>query len=75
MRAEVLAILLALAALMAIAYRGLPVIVFAPACAMLAVGLSGRAVLPSYTETFMGPRRATSGRSSRCSCSGRSSAS
>ena len=53
MRAEVLPILLALAALMAIAYRGLPVIVFAPVCAMLAVGLSGRAVLPSYTDLFM----------------------
>jgi H+/gluconate symporter-like permease len=37
-----------------IAYRGLPVILFAPLCAMLAVGLSGRPMLPSYTETFMG---------------------
>ena len=50
---EVAAIVLALALLMALAYRGLPVIVFAPICALLAVGLSGRPLLPSYTETFM----------------------
>jgi H+/gluconate symporter-like permease len=50
---EVLAIALALALLMALAYRGLPVIVFAPACALLAVAPSGRPLLPSYTETFM----------------------
>jgi len=50
---EILAIVLALGLLMVLAYRGLPVIVFAPVCAALAVGLSGRAVLPSYTETFM----------------------
>lgn len=50
---DVFAILLALALLMAIAYRGLPVILFAPLCALLAAGLSGRALLPSYTETFM----------------------
>jgi H+/gluconate symporter-like permease len=51
---EILAIVLALALLMVLAYRGLPVIVFAPVCAALAVGLSGRFLLPSYTETFMG---------------------
>ena len=51
---DVLAIVLALTLLMAIAYRGLPVILFAPLCAMLTVGLSGRPLLPSYTETFMG---------------------
>jgi H+/gluconate symporter-like permease len=50
---EVFAIVVALALLMAIAYRGLPVILFAPLCALLAVGLSGRPLLPSYTETFM----------------------
>src|SRR5204862_4113970 len=50
---DVCAIVLALALLMAIAYRGLPVILFAPPCALLAVGLSGRPLLPSYTETFM----------------------
>ena len=38
---------------MFVAYRGLPVIVFAPLCAMLAVALSGSALLPRYTETFM----------------------
>lgn len=47
------AIVLSLALLMAIAYRGLPVIVFAPLCAALAVWLSGRPLLPSYTESFM----------------------
>ena len=50
---DVLAIVLALFLLMAIAYRGLPVILFAPPCALLAVGLSGRPLLPMYTETFM----------------------
>lgn len=50
---DVAAIVLSLVLLMAIAYRGFPVIVFAPACAALAVGLSGGMALPSYTETFM----------------------
>ena len=53
MHLEVLPLIIALALLIAIAYRGLPVIIFAPACAMLAVGLSHRAVLPSYTDIFM----------------------
>ena len=53
MEIEIIAILLALGALMAIAFRGLPVIVFAPLCAMLAAGLSGQPLLPTYTETFM----------------------
>jgi H+/gluconate symporter-like permease len=53
MRIEILPIVFSLALLIAIAYRGLPVIIFAPICAMLAVGLSGRAVLPSYTDLFM----------------------
>ncbi|MFC4769442.1 GntP family permease [Effusibacillus consociatus] len=35
------------------AYRGYPVIVFAPIFTLLAVILSGLALLPSYTETFM----------------------
>jgi H+/gluconate symporter-like permease len=47
------AIALALVLLMAIAYRGLPVIVFAPACALLAASLSGAALMPTYTESFM----------------------
>lgn len=53
MALEIFAIVFALVLLMVIAYRGLPVILFAPPCALLAVGLSGRALLPSYTETFM----------------------
>src|SRR6185312_11273303 len=50
---DVLAIVLALALLMAAAYRGLPVILLAPLCAVLAAGLSGRPLLPTYTTTFM----------------------
>jgi H+/gluconate symporter-like permease len=50
---DVAAILLALIVLMAIAFRGLPVILFAPLCALLAAWLSGRPLLPTYTETFM----------------------
>lgn len=53
MNFEVMAIVVALALLMALAYRGLPVIIFAPICALLAAGLSGKGLLPSYTETFM----------------------
>ncbi len=53
---DVAAIAVSLVFLMVIAYRGLPVIVFAPVCAALAVVLSrsGTALLPTYTETFMG---------------------
>ncbi|MEO6811582.1 MAG: GntP family permease, partial [Isosphaeraceae bacterium] len=50
---DVGAIALALGVLMVIAYRGLPVIVFAPVCALLAVALSGGPLLPTYTEPFM----------------------
>ena len=50
---DVFAIVLALIVLMAIAFRGLPVILFAPVCALLAAGLSGQPLLPTYTETFM----------------------
>ncbi|WP_134684634.1 GntP family permease [Brevibacillus migulae] len=50
---EVLAIFLSLGLLMFFAYRGFPVIVFAPIFTLLAVILSGLALLPSYTETFM----------------------
>ena len=50
---DVVAILLSLALLITIAYRGLPVIVFAPLCATLAVVLSGASALPNYTESFM----------------------
>ena len=54
---DVFAILLALVLLMAIAYRGLPVILFAPLCALLAVGLSGRPLLPSLHRDVHGQRR------------------
>jgi len=50
---EVLSIVLPLGLLMFFAYRGYPVIVFAPIFTLLAVFLSGIALLPSYTETFM----------------------
>ncbi len=50
---HVVVIVVALGLLMAAAYRGLPVILFAPLCALLAVALSGAPLLPSYTESFM----------------------
>lgn len=50
---EVGTIGVSLGLLMIVAYRGLPVILFAPLCAMLAVALSGGPLLPSYTETYM----------------------
>lgn len=50
---EVLAILVSLGLLMYFAYRGFPVIVFAPIFTLLAVVLSGLPLMPSYTETFM----------------------
>jgi H+/gluconate symporter-like permease len=53
MGVDVIAILLALIILMVVAFRGLPVIVFAPLCALLAAGFAGRPLLPTYTETFM----------------------
>jgi H+/gluconate symporter-like permease len=53
MAVDVVAIVLALALLMVLAYRGLSVIVFAPVCALLAVAVSGGPLLPSYTEIFM----------------------
>lgn len=50
---EVFSILLALGLLMFFAYRGYPVIIFAPIFTLLAVMMSDIALLPSYTETFM----------------------
>ncbi|MFC7441271.1 GntP family permease [Laceyella putida] len=38
---------------MFMAYRGYPVILFAPVFALLAAGLSGLPLLPTYTEVFM----------------------
>lgn len=50
---DVLIILLSLGLLMFVAYRGYPVIFFAPILALLAAGLSGLPILPTYTEVFM----------------------
>jgi H+/gluconate symporter-like permease len=50
---QICAILLSLGLLMYFAYRGFPVIIFAPIFALLAVSLSGLALMPSYTESFM----------------------
>ncbi|WP_400164511.1 GntP family permease [Brevibacillus sp. TJ4] len=50
---EVISIILALGLLMFFAYRGYPVIIFAPIFTLLAVAMSGIALLPSYTETYM----------------------
>ncbi|PWK09029.1 GntP family permease [Tumebacillus permanentifrigoris] len=50
---DILAILVALGLLMFVAYRGYPVIIFAPIFALLAASLSGLALMPSYTESFM----------------------
>ncbi|TJY39588.1 GntP family permease [Cohnella pontilimi] len=50
---EVFAIVLALGLLMFFAYRGFPVIVFAPIFTLLAVLISGKALMPSYTEVYM----------------------
>ena len=50
----VITIILSLLLLMFIAYKGFPVIVFAPMCALLAASTAGYAFLPTYTEMFMG---------------------
>ncbi|KGE20851.1 hypothetical protein PWYN_01330 [Paenibacillus wynnii] len=50
---QVLAIVFALGLLMFFAYRGFPVIVFAPIFTLLAVVISGVALMPSYTEVYM----------------------
>lgn len=50
---EIIAIVLSLGLLMFFAYRGYPVIVFAPIFTLLAVLISGIALMPSYTEVYM----------------------
>ncbi|MBG9786032.1 GntP family permease [Shouchella lehensis] len=50
---DIVAILLSLGLLIFLAYRGYPVIIIAPLVTILAVVLSGGALLPSYTETYM----------------------
>ena len=49
----VVAIVFSLALLMAIAYQGYPVVIFAPVCAGVGLALSGVPVLPGYTGPFM----------------------
>ncbi|MFC0211419.1 GntP family permease [Paenibacillus chartarius] len=50
---QVIAIFLALGLLMVFAYRGFPVVIFAPIFVLVAVAISGQALLPSYSETYM----------------------
>ncbi len=49
-----LGILLALALLMWLAYRGWSVLLVAPAAALLAAAISGEPLLAHWTQTFMG---------------------
>jgi H+/gluconate symporter-like permease len=49
----VIGIIISLALLTYIAYKGYSVILFAPLCALVAVVLDGNALMPSYTELFM----------------------
>lgn len=49
----VLGIILALALLTYIAFKGHSVIIFAPICALLATLIAGVPLLPTYTEVFM----------------------
>ena len=51
---NVIIIILSLCGLIAFAYRGFSVIMMAPIMAILAATLSGFAIMPSYTELFMG---------------------
>lgn len=50
---SILGILLSLALLIYVAYRGFSVILFAPVMALIAAALSGLDLLPTYTELFM----------------------
>lgn len=50
---EVFGIFLALGLLIFMAYRGYPVIIFAPIFALLAAFISGAPLLPTYTEGFL----------------------
>lgn len=53
-----LGILLALALLIGMAYRGWSVLLLAPAAALVAAGVAGEPVLAHWTQTFM-PAAAT----------------
>ncbi len=49
----VIGIILSLALLIFIAYRGFSVIIFAPVCALVAAVTAGLPIMPTYTEVFM----------------------
>lgn len=49
----VIGIVISLALLVTLAYRGMPVILAAPLCSLVAVIFSGAPILASYTEVFM----------------------
>jgi len=49
----VLGVLLSLILLIFIAYRGLPVILFAPVCAIVAAVTASLPILPTYTDLFL----------------------
>ncbi|GAB3648094.1 GntP family permease [Corynebacterium nasicanis] len=49
----IIGILLSLAILITLAYRGVPVLIAAPAASLIALIFSGAPLLPAYTEIFM----------------------
>ncbi|MGW9549801.1 hypothetical protein ACWG8W_01960 [Citricoccus zhacaiensis] len=49
----IIGIILSLALLITLAYRGMPVIIAAPIAAVVALVFSGAPILASYTEIFM----------------------
>lgn len=50
---EILGMFISLALLMFLAYRGLPVILMAPLCSLIAIGIAGYPLLLNYTEAYM----------------------
>ena len=70
-----LGILLGLALLVWLAFRGWSVLLLAPAAALIAAAFAGEPLLAHWTQTFMGSAASSSRNSSRCSCSARCSAS
>ena len=51
---EVVMIVVSLALLVTIAYKGFSVILFAPVCALVAASMAEYHLLPAYTDLFMG---------------------
>ena len=51
---EVVMIIVSLALLVTIAYKGFSVILFAPVCALVAASMAEYHLLPAYTDLFMG---------------------